>query len=48
MNDPIGSVFLYVLASGLHCAPVLVEGWEIASDPCVRYKSLWLRREVTP
>ena len=48
MNDPIGSVWLYRLASGLHGAPVLVEGWEIASKPCGRYGSLWLRREIRP
>lgn len=47
MTDPVGSVFDYVLASGLHGAPVVPLGWEIASEPCSRYGSLWLRREVT-
>lgn len=46
MTDPIGSVHLYALVSGLGGAPVLPPGWEIASDPCGRYGSLWLRREV--
>lgn len=48
MSDPVGSVFDYRLASGLHGAPVVLEGWEIASEPCGRYGSLWLRRAVTP
>lgn len=42
MTDPVGSVHLYRLASGLHGAPIVPEGWEIASEPCGRYGSLWL------
>lgn len=48
VSDAVGSVHLYRLVSGLNCRPVLLEGWEIASEPCGRYGSLWLRREVQP
>lgn len=44
MTDPIGSVFLYRLVSGLGRAPELPAGFEWASDPCPRYGSRWASR----
>ena len=48
MTDAVSSVHLYRLASGLHGAPIVPAGWEVASDPCGRYGSVWCRREVKP